>query len=57
MSVVPRGMEEIVDYVKERYNNIPMYITENGEFFLLLFCTFITDKLCSCYSDKWILLN
>ncbi|KAK1405190.1 beta-glucosidase 18-like [Heracleum sosnowskyi] len=30
MSVVPRGMEEIVDYVKERYNNIPMYITENG---------------------------
>ncbi|WOG98666.1 hypothetical protein DCAR_0418010 [Daucus carota subsp. sativus] len=30
MTVVPRGMEEIVDYVKERYNNIPMYITENG---------------------------
>ncbi|XP_074373503.1 putative inactive beta-glucosidase 14 [Apium graveolens] len=29
ISVVPRGMEEIVDYVKERYNNIPMFITEN----------------------------
>lgn len=30
ISVVPRGMEKIVNYVKERYNNIPMYITENG---------------------------
>lgn len=28
--VVPRGMEEIVTYVKERYNNTPMFITENG---------------------------
>ncbi|CAH1424084.1 unnamed protein product [Lactuca virosa] len=28
--VVPRGMEEIVDYVKTRYNNRPMFITENG---------------------------
>ncbi|KAL3639870.1 hypothetical protein CASFOL_014838 [Castilleja foliolosa] len=27
---VPRGMEEIVDYVKERYDNKPMIITENG---------------------------
>lgn len=32
ISVVPRGMEKVVNYVKERYNNIPMFITENGEF-------------------------
>ncbi|KAL3726773.1 hypothetical protein ACJRO7_031641 [Eucalyptus globulus] len=29
-SVIPRGMEGIVTYVKERYNNTPMFITENG---------------------------
>ncbi|RDX66008.1 Beta-glucosidase 18, partial [Mucuna pruriens] len=28
--VVPRGMEKIVDYIKIRYHNMPMYITENG---------------------------
>ncbi|MFS7984477.1 putative glycosidase [Helianthus anomalus] len=28
--VVPRGMEEIVNYVKTRYNNTPMFVTENG---------------------------
>ncbi|KAH1222799.1 putative inactive beta-glucosidase 14 [Glycine max] len=28
--VVPRGMQKLVDYVKIRYHNIPMYITENG---------------------------
>ncbi|PWA85749.1 beta-glucosidase 16 [Artemisia annua] len=28
--VVPRGMGEIVNYFKNRYNNRPMYITENG---------------------------
>ncbi|XP_058094669.1 beta-glucosidase 18-like isoform X6 [Magnolia sinica] len=28
--VVPWGMEKIVTYIKERYNNTPMYITENG---------------------------
>ncbi|XP_048127593.1 beta-glucosidase 18-like isoform X1 [Rhodamnia argentea] len=28
--VVPRGIEGIVTYVKERYNNTPMFITENG---------------------------
>ncbi|KAL3503252.1 hypothetical protein ACH5RR_037701 [Cinchona calisaya] len=28
--VVPRGMEKIVDYVKNRYHNKPMFITENG---------------------------
>ncbi|KAH9748142.1 Beta-glucosidase 47 [Citrus sinensis] len=27
--VYPQGMSEIVTYIKERYNNIPMYITEN----------------------------
>ncbi|XP_059437846.1 beta-glucosidase 47-like isoform X2 [Corylus avellana] len=28
--VYPRGMENIVTYIKERYNNIPMFISENG---------------------------
>ncbi|KAL5737966.1 hypothetical protein ACOSP7_030727 [Xanthoceras sorbifolium] len=28
--VVPKGMEKLVNYIKERYNNIPMYVTENG---------------------------
>ncbi|WVY94288.1 hypothetical protein V8G54_033376 [Vigna mungo] len=28
--VYPQGMEKIVTYIKERYNNIPMFITENG---------------------------
>ncbi|XP_050220023.1 beta-glucosidase 18-like isoform X2 [Mercurialis annua] len=28
--VVPRGMEKSVNYVKERYNNMPIYVTENG---------------------------
>ncbi|KAM7255014.1 hypothetical protein ACFE04_020255 [Oxalis oulophora] len=28
--VNPQGMEKIVTYIKERYNNIPMFITENG---------------------------
>lgn len=30
--VYPQGMEKIVTYIKERYNNIPMFITENGEY-------------------------
>ncbi|CAI9088555.1 OLC1v1022906C2 [Oldenlandia corymbosa var. corymbosa] len=29
--VVPRGIEELVNYAKKRYNNMPMFITENGE--------------------------
>lgn len=29
--VVPEGMEKIINYVKERYHNLPMYVTENGE--------------------------
>uniref|UniRef100_A0A5B7AKE1 Putative beta-glucosidase 18 isoform X1 n=1 Tax=Davidia involucrata TaxID=16924 RepID=A0A5B7AKE1_DAVIN len=28
--VVPRGMEEIIEYVKKRYHNMPMFVTENG---------------------------
>ncbi|KAG4971821.1 hypothetical protein JHK85_038242 [Glycine max] len=28
--VVPRGMEKLVEYIKIRYRNMPMYITENG---------------------------
>ncbi|XP_077228318.1 beta-glucosidase 18-like, partial [Tasmannia lanceolata] len=28
--VVPSGMEKVVMYMMERYNNTPMYITENG---------------------------
>ncbi|XVF27837.1 hypothetical protein REPUB_Repub14bG0143600 [Reevesia pubescens] len=28
--VNPQGMDKIVMYLKERYNNIPMFITENG---------------------------
>lgn len=34
--VVPRGMEDIVDYIKERYNNMPMFITENGTYIIRL---------------------
>ncbi|KAG6502431.1 hypothetical protein ZIOFF_034704 [Zingiber officinale] len=30
MFVVPRGMEKIVMYMKQRYENIPIFITENG---------------------------
>ncbi|KAG6467318.1 hypothetical protein ZIOFF_074875 [Zingiber officinale] len=30
MFVVPRGMEKIVMYTKQRYENISMFITENG---------------------------
>ncbi|RYR11905.1 hypothetical protein Ahy_B04g069414 isoform C [Arachis hypogaea] len=26
----PKGMEKIVTYIKDRYNNIPMFLTENG---------------------------
>ncbi|XP_022716071.1 beta-glucosidase 46-like isoform X1 [Durio zibethinus] len=28
--VYPQGMDKIITYIKERYNNIPMFITENG---------------------------
>ncbi|KAK1556993.1 hypothetical protein Q3G72_015792 [Acer saccharum] len=28
--VNPQGMYKMVTYIKERYNNLPMYITENG---------------------------
>lgn len=39
--VVPRGMEETVTYVKERYNNTPMFITENGIYYMYLHLIFI----------------
>ncbi|KAI9124234.1 hypothetical protein K1719_005534 [Acacia pycnantha] len=29
-SIYPQGMEKVITYVKDRYNNIPMFITENG---------------------------
>lgn len=29
--VVPWGMQRIVHWIKTRYNNPPMYITENGD--------------------------
>ncbi|CAI0439017.1 unnamed protein product [Linum tenue] len=28
--VVPGGLEKTVNYMKQRYNNMPMYVTENG---------------------------
>ncbi|XP_044474047.1 beta-glucosidase 18-like isoform X2 [Mangifera indica] len=28
--VVPEGMEKLMDYIKERYKNMPIYVTENG---------------------------
>ncbi|WCJ20257.1 beta glucosidase 46 [Euphorbia peplus] len=30
LNVYPQGMEKTVSYVKDRYNNIPMFIAENG---------------------------
>ncbi|KAF5814887.1 putative beta-glucosidase [Helianthus annuus] len=30
LRVVPRGIGEVVEYLKERYDNKPMFITENG---------------------------
>ncbi|KAA8515484.1 hypothetical protein F0562_018905 [Nyssa sinensis] len=29
--VYPQGMEKMVTYISDRYSNIPMFITENGE--------------------------
>lgn len=31
MYVVPRGMEKIIDYLKKRYHNKPMFVLENGK--------------------------
>lgn len=36
--VYPQGMEKMVIYLKNRYNNIPLFITENGE--LLTYMTY-----------------
>jgi len=29
--IVPSGMRSLMNYVKERYNSPPVYITENGK--------------------------
>jgi beta-glucosidase len=29
--IVPWGMRKVMNYIKERYNSPPVYITENGE--------------------------
>jgi beta-glucosidase len=29
--IVPSGMRSLMNYVKERYNSPPIYITENGK--------------------------
>lgn len=31
LNVYPLGMRRTVNYVKDRYNNTPMFITENGK--------------------------
>jgi beta-glucosidase/6-phospho-beta-glucosidase/beta-galactosidase len=31
LNVYPQGMKKSINYVKERYNNTPMFITENGK--------------------------
>ncbi|KAK4588275.1 hypothetical protein RGQ29_019318 [Quercus rubra] len=30
LNVYPQGLEKTITYIKERYNNTPMFITENG---------------------------
>ncbi|CAH1444511.1 unnamed protein product [Lactuca virosa] len=30
LRVVPRGIGEVIDYLKKRYHNKPMFVTENG---------------------------
>lgn len=48
--VVPRGMEGIVEYIKERYHNMPMFVTENGN---LPFETIYMNWIPWCWS-AWI---
>jgi beta-glucosidase/6-phospho-beta-glucosidase/beta-galactosidase len=33
--IVPSGMRSLMNYVKDRYNSPPVYITENGKTILL----------------------
>lgn len=40
--VVPRGMEEIVNYTKKRYHNKPMFVTENGTSILIHRLSFVS---------------
>lgn len=36
-NIYPDGMEKAVTYVKDRYNNTPMFITENGKHIVLFY--------------------
>lgn len=47
LHVYPQGMEKLVTYFKDRYNNIPMYITENGQ----------GQPFCKVPKDLWFLLS
>lgn len=53
--MVPEGMEKIVNYMKERYNNMPMFVTENGEV-SQLYIFLCTKTLCSVSEMLLILL-
>lgn len=44
--VVPYGMERIVMYVKKRYNNPVIIITENGEWMDLLDGSSMETRVC-----------
>ncbi|PHU19797.1 hypothetical protein BC332_10948 [Capsicum chinense] len=58
--VVPEGMEEIVDYMKKRYHNKPMFVTENGESsapFTLLILRVYPKQPLYLYKCLWLLLS
>jgi hypothetical protein len=48
-------MEKIVNYMKERYNNMPMFVTENGEV-SQLYIFLRTKTICSVSEMLLILL-
>lgn len=50
--VVPHGMEKVVLYMKGRYNNIPMYITENGNACTFTKCAYLLSILSQVISIK-----
>lgn len=51
--VVPHGMEKVVMYMKERYNNIPMYITENGNAYTFTKCAYLLSILSQVISIEF----
>lgn len=53
--MVPRGLEKIVDYIKIRYHNMPMYITENGERILNTLDDLIFSFSPICYFHVFLL--